>query len=107
MSKIFSSKKKEVSKTEIDPQIYNRVLQNLQFAEDVAAIPYEPYRGLMVAPFTRDYMAGEAMTRRIAQEGPSYVRQRRIVAEGGDLPGVVRALRAELADSIAAEVAST
>lgn len=69
MSKIFSSKKKEVSKTEIDPQIYNRVLQNLQFAEDVAAIPYEPYRGLMVAPFTRDYMAGEAMTRRIAQEG--------------------------------------
>jgi len=69
VSKIFSSKKKEVSKTEIDPQIYNRVLQNLQFAEDVAAIPYEPYRGLMVAPFTRDYMAGEAMTRRIAQEG--------------------------------------
>ena len=69
MSKIFSSKKKDVQKTEIDPQIYNRVLQNLQFAEDVAAIPYEPYRGMMVAPFTRDYMAGEAMTRRIAQEG--------------------------------------
>ena len=69
MSKIFSSKKKEVQKTEIDPQIYNRVLQNLQFAEDVAAIPYEPYRGMMVAPFTRDYMSGEAMTRRIAQEG--------------------------------------
>lgn len=69
MSKIFSSKKKEVSKTEIDPQIYNRVLGNLQFAEQVAAIPYEPYRGLMVAPFTRDYMAGEAATRRIAQEG--------------------------------------
>lgn len=45
--------------------------------------------------------------RRIAQEGPSYVRQRRIVAEGGDLPGVVRALRAELADSIASEVAAT
>lgn len=44
--------------------------------------------------------------RRIAQEGPSYVRQRRIVAEGGDLPGVVRALRAELADSIASEVAA-
>ena len=42
--------------------------------------------------------------RRIAQEGPSYVRQRRIVAEGGDLPGVVRALRAELADSIAGEL---
>lgn len=69
MSKIFSSKKKEVSKTEIDPAVYNRVLSNLQFAEDVAAIPYQPYRGLMVAPFTRDYMAGEAMTRRIAQEG--------------------------------------
>ena len=69
MSKIFSSKKKDVQKTEIDPQIYNRVLQNLQFAEDVAAIPYEPYRGMMVAPFTRDYMSGEAMTRRIAQEG--------------------------------------
>ena len=69
MSKIFQSKKKDVQKTEIDPQIYNRVLQNLQFAEDVAAIPYEPYRGMMVAPFTRDYMAGEAMTRRIAQEG--------------------------------------
>ena len=69
MSKIFSSKKKDVQKTEIDPQIYNRVLQNLQFAEDVAAIPYEPYRGMMVAPFTRDYMGGEAMTRRIAQEG--------------------------------------
>jgi hypothetical protein len=69
MSKIFSSKKKEVSKTEIDPQIYNRVLGNLAFAEQVAAIPYEPYRGMMVAPFTRDYMAGEAMTRRIAQEG--------------------------------------
>ena len=42
--------------------------------------------------------------RRIAQEGPSYVRQRRIVAEGGDLPGVVQALRAELADSIAGEL---
>jgi hypothetical protein len=69
MSNLFKSKKTETSKTEIDPQIYNRVLQNLQLAEQVAAIPYEPYRGLMVAPFTRDYMAGEAMTRRIAQEG--------------------------------------
>jgi hypothetical protein len=29
------------------------------------------------------------------------------VAEGGDLQGVVRALRAELADSIAAEVSAT
>ena len=69
MTKIFTSKKKDVQKTEVDPRIYNRVLSNLQFAEDVAAIPYEPYRGMMVAPFTRDYMSGEAMTRRIAQEG--------------------------------------
>jgi hypothetical protein len=69
MSKIFSSKKKEVSKTEIDPRIYDSVLRNLQFAEDVSAIPYEPYRGMMVAPFTRDYMEGEAATRRIAREG--------------------------------------
>ena len=45
--------------------------------------------------------------RRIAAEGPSYVRQRRVVDEGGDLQGVVRALRAELADSIAAEVSET
>ena len=45
--------------------------------------------------------------RRIAAEGPSYVRQRRVVAEGGDLQGVVRALSAELADSIAAEVSAT
>lgn len=45
--------------------------------------------------------------RRIAAEGPSYIRQRRVVAEGGDLQGVVRALRAELADSIAAEVSAT
>ena len=44
--------------------------------------------------------------RRIAADGPSYVRQRRVVAEGGDLQGVVRALRAELADSIAAEVSA-
>ena len=42
--------------------------------------------------------------RRIASEGPSYVRQRQVVADGGDLPGVVRALRTELSDSIAAEV---
>lgn len=85
MSKIFQSKKKEVSKTEIDPQIYNRVLGNLAFAEQVAAIPYEPYRGLMVAPFTRDYMAGEAMTRRIAQEG-------------GFVPEIEAAARQSLAD---------
>jgi hypothetical protein len=69
MSNLFKSKKTETSKTEIDPQVYNRILENLQFAEQVAEIPYEPYRGMMVAPFTRDYMAGEEMTRRIAQEG--------------------------------------
>jgi hypothetical protein len=69
VSKIFSSKKKEVSKSEIDPRIYDSVLRNLQFAEEVSAIPYEPYRGMMVAPFTRDYMEGEAATRRIAREG--------------------------------------
>jgi len=85
MSKLFQSKKREVSKTEIDPQIYNRVLGNLAFAEQVAAIPYEPYRGLMVAPFTRDYMAGEAMTRRIAQEG-------------GFVPEIEAAARQSLAD---------
>jgi hypothetical protein len=69
MSKLFSSKKTEKSTTEIDPRIYDSVLRNLQFAEQVAAIPYQPYSGLMVAPFTRDYMAGEAATRRIAEEG--------------------------------------
>jgi len=53
-----------------------------------------------------DCAAELADLRRIATEGPSYVRQRRIVAEGGDLQGVVRALRAELADSIAAEVSA-
>jgi glutamate---cysteine ligase / carboxylate-amine ligase len=45
--------------------------------------------------------------RRIAAEGPSYVRQRRVVAEGGDLPAVVASLQAELAQSIAREVAAT
>jgi hypothetical protein len=69
MSNLFKSKKTEKSTTEIDPRIYDSVLRNLQFAEQVAAIPYQPYTGLMVAPFTRDYMAGEAATRRIAQEG--------------------------------------
>jgi hypothetical protein len=69
MSNLFKSKKTEKSTTEIDPRIYDSVLRNLQFAEQVAAIPYQPYTGLMVAPFTRDYMAGEAATRRIAEEG--------------------------------------
>lgn len=45
--------------------------------------------------------------RRIATEGPSYVRQRRVVDEGGDMPAVVQALRAELADSIDAEVSGS
>ena len=45
--------------------------------------------------------------RRIAAEGPSYVRQRSIVADGGDLPAVVDHLREELAASIAAEVPSS
>ncbi|MFZ4509903.1 MAG: glutamate--cysteine ligase [Candidatus Nanopelagicales bacterium] len=54
-----------------------------------------------------DCAAELADLRRIATEGPSYVRQRRVVAEGGDLQGVVRALRAELTDSIAAEVSAT
>jgi len=42
--------------------------------------------------------------RRIAAEGPSYVRQRGVVDSGGDLPAVVRHLRDELADAIASEV---
>lgn len=42
--------------------------------------------------------------RRIAAEGPSYVRQRGIVDAGGDLPDVVRHLREELAGAIAAEI---
>ena len=44
--------------------------------------------------------------RRIAEEGPSYVRQRAVVDAGGTLPDVVAALRAELAEAIAAEAAS-
>ena len=42
--------------------------------------------------------------RRIATEGPSYLRQRAVVEAGGDLPGVVRSLRGELADAIAQEM---
>ncbi len=42
--------------------------------------------------------------RRIAAEGPSYARQRAIVEAGGNLPDVVRSLRAELADAIAEEI---
>jgi hypothetical protein len=71
MSNLFKSKtkKEETQKTEIDPQIYQQVLANLDLARQVASIPYQPYTGLMVAPFTRDYMAGEDVVRRIAQEG--------------------------------------
>ena len=45
--------------------------------------------------------------RRIATEGPSYMRQRAIIAAGGDLPAVVQSLRHELADAISAEVGPT
>ena len=69
MSNLFKSSKKEQQETQIDPRIYNEVLQNLQLARQISQIPFEPYRGLMVAPFTRDYMTGEAMTRAIAGEG--------------------------------------
>ena len=69
MSGLFSSKKTEKQETQIDPRIYNEVLQNLQLARQISQIPFEPYRGLMVAPFTRDYMTGEAMTRAIAGQG--------------------------------------
>lgn len=71
MSNLFKSKTKktEEQKTEIDPRIYQQVLANLDLARQVASIPYQPYTGLMVAPFTRDYMAGEDVVRRIAQEG--------------------------------------
>ena len=45
--------------------------------------------------------------RRIATEGPSYVRQRNIVAAGGDLHAVVDHLREELAASVSVEVPSS
>ncbi len=45
--------------------------------------------------------------RRIATEGPSYQRQRAIVSAGGDLPDVVRSLRDELTQAVAAEVAGS
>jgi len=69
VSNIFKSSKKEKQETQIDPRVYNEVLQNLQLARQVSQIPFEPYRGLMVAPFTRDYMMGEQMTRDIARQG--------------------------------------
>lgn len=71
MSNLFKSKsqKTETQKTEIDPRVYEQVLANLELARQVASIPYQPYTGLMVAPFTRDYLAGESAVRNIAQEG--------------------------------------
>jgi glutamate---cysteine ligase / carboxylate-amine ligase len=44
--------------------------------------------------------------RLIAAEGPSYVRQRRVMAETQSLPAVVNTLREELAASLAAEGAA-
>ncbi|NBS37484.1 MAG: hypothetical protein EBS71_09000, partial [Actinobacteria bacterium] len=69
MSSLFKSKSTQKSSTEYDPRIYGESLQNLQLAEQVAAIPFQQYRGPMVAPFTRDYMTGEQMTRGIAAQG--------------------------------------
>ena len=69
MSSMFKSKSTQKSSTEYDPRIYGESLQNLQLAEQVAAIPFQQYRGPMVAPFTRDYMTGEQMTRGIASQG--------------------------------------
>jgi hypothetical protein len=69
VTNLFSSKKTEKQETQIDPRIYNEVLQNLGLARQVSQIPFEPYRGMMVAPFTRDYMQGEQMTRDIARQG--------------------------------------
>lgn len=69
MSNLFKSSKKEKQETQIDPRVYNEVLQNLQLARQVSQIPFEPYRGMMVAPFTQDYMRGEQMTRDIASQG--------------------------------------
>ena len=69
MSNLFKSKSQQTSSTSYDPRIYGESLQNLQLAEQVAAIPFQQYRGPMVAPFTRDYMTGEQMTRGIASQG--------------------------------------
>jgi len=69
MSNLFKSKSQQTSSTSYDPRVYGESLQNLQLAEQVAAMPFQAYRGPMVAPFTRDYMQGEAMTRGIASQG--------------------------------------
>ncbi len=88
MSKLFKSKsqKTETQKTEIDPRVYEQVLANLDLARQVASIPYQPYTGLMVAPFTQDYLAGERAVRGIAQEG-GYVPELEMAARqaAGDL----------------------
>lgn len=69
MSNLFKSSKKETSSTQIDPAVYQNVLQNIEMANQLAALPFTPYQGLLTAPFTQDYMRGEAMTRAIAQQG--------------------------------------
>jgi len=69
VSNLFKSKSQQTSSTSYDPRVYGESLQNLQLAEQVAAIPFQQYRGPMVAPFTRDYMTGEQMTRGIASQG--------------------------------------
>jgi hypothetical protein len=69
VSSLFKSKKTEKQETQIDPRVYNEVLQNLGLARQVSQIPFQPYGGMMVAPFTQDYMRGEQMTRDIASQG--------------------------------------
>jgi hypothetical protein len=69
VSNLFKSKSQQTSSTSYDPRVYGESLQNLQLAEQVAATPFQAYRGPMVAPFTRDYMTGEQMTRGIASQG--------------------------------------
>jgi hypothetical protein len=69
MSSLFKSKSKTSTSQTYDPRVYGESLQNLQLAEQVAAMPFQQYRGPMVAPFTRDYMMGERMTRGIASQG--------------------------------------
>jgi len=69
MGSLTKSKSQQTSSTSFDPRVYGESLQNLQLAEQVAAIPFQAYRGPMVAPFTRDYMTGEQMTRGIASQG--------------------------------------
>ena len=69
MSNLFKSKKTETQKTEIDPAVYQNVLANIELANQLASVPFTPYQGLLTAPFTQDYMRGEAMTRAIAGEG--------------------------------------